>query len=297
MGRPNAIPDTAASVTPVEVQVAIARLHDLPASAPIVQKALAQLESPEFVVTEVKKTLLSDSALAARVLRLANSAYFGFRSEVHTISQAIVLLGPRRIRTLLQRILADKILAELAAGRPDAAPVQRMSLATATASCTLSQLLLREDAEEMLLGGLLHNIGELFLLSQFSAEYLRARRLAEELGEKEAAQAVFGVTPSQAGRQLLERWNFPPLYRVVVEHIDEPLAANYPPGFTVAVALVHSAKKLAGAFVAGLEVAEAVARVWPQVCHLLGLDADLLTEVYQTLSPRMSLEQLQAGRR
>ena len=296
MGNPNALPNTAA-LTPLDVQAAIARLHDLPASAPIVRRALAELENPEFAVADVKKTLLSDSALAARVLRLANSAYFGFRSEVQTVSQAIVLLGPQRIRTLLRRILVDKIMADLASRRPDAAPVRRMSLATATASCTLSQLLLREDAEEMLLGGLLHNIGELFFLSQFPAEYLQVRRLAENLHEKEAAQAVFGITSCQAGKQLLGRWNFPLLYRVVVEHIDEPLAANYPAELTVAVSLVHSGKKLAEAFVADLEAAEAVTRVSPEVSSLLGLDSELLAEVYQTLPQRMSLEQLQAGRR
>lgn len=288
--------ETTPAVTRERVIAAVGSLRELPASVVAVQRALAQLDYPEFVVADVKKTLLSDAAIAARVLRLANSAYFGFRSEVQTISQAIVLLGPQRIRTLLLRILADKAIAEIAGGRAAALPIRKMSLATATAACTLSQLLLREDAEEVLLAGLLHNIGDLLLLARFPAEYSRACELAQALGHSRAEEEIFGINCGQAGRRLLEHWHFPRLYTIVVEYIDQPLAPDYPPELHVAVALAHTGKKLAEALLAGQTAAEATARVTPEIAQLLGLDAALLAEVYETLPQRMSLEQLQAGR-
>jgi HD-like signal output (HDOD) protein len=270
---------------------AILRMRDLPAAAPTVHKALKQMEGPDFVMAEVKKTLMSDQAVAARILRLANSAYFGFRSEVHTVSQAVVLLGQERIRTLLQRMLMDKIWLEMSQGRSAAAPLRSMSLATATAACVLSQLLAREDAEEMLLAGLLHNIGELFYLSQFPAEYERACR------DRAAAPAVIrGMAAGRAGNLLLESWNLPPLYCVVSEHCDDPLSPACPYNLAGKVAMVHVGKKLAEGLAAGLEVTAAVQRVATDVCATFNFEPDLLAEVYQDLPERMSLEQLQAGR-
>ncbi len=279
-----------------DVLGAIARLRDLPASAPVVHRALAELEGPEFVVARLRKILLADEAVAARILRLANSAYFGFRSQVHTVSQAIVLLGQNRIRTLLRRILADKLLLDLGQARSAAAPLRRMSLATATACCTLSQLLLREDPEELLLAGLLHNLGDLFFLSQFPAEYWRAGQLAGTLGFQEAAVVVFGMTSGEAGKLLLSAWHFPLLYRFVVEHIDDPFAAQCPPELVFSLTLAHAGKRLAEPFIGGVDAAEAVLRVSPPLCERLGLDAELLAEAYRRIPQRMSLEQLQAGR-
>jgi HD-like signal output (HDOD) protein len=191
--------DTASSITP-RVMATLTRLRELPASAPIVHKALGLLENPDFVVAELKRTLLSDPAIAARILRLANSAYFGFRSEVQTVSQAIILLGQHRIRTLLQRILVDKLLSDLAHGRTAAAPLRNMALATATASCTLSQLLMHEDAEEMMLAGLLHNIGDLFLLSQFPAEYALAVHTPADSSASQPPK------PASTARQSICEW-------------------------------------------------------------------------------------------
>lgn len=279
-----------------DVLGAISKLRELPASVPVVHRALAQLEDPDFLVEDLKKVLLADAALSARILRLANSAYFGFRSEVQTVSQAVVLLGQNRIRTLLRRILADNLLLELGYARSAAAPIRKMSLVTATACCALSQLLLRDDPEELLLAGLLHNLGELFFLSRFPTDHWRACRLAETRGYREASLAVFGMTSGRAGKLLLEGWGFPPLYPAAVEYIDDPFAEGCPAGMASAIALAHVGKKLAEPFIAGLDAAEAILRIPAETCDRVGLDSELLALAYHCLPDRMSMEQLQAGR-
>ena len=278
------------------IRAAIARLRDLPASAPVVSKALRQLDNPDYQMGEVKKTLMSDQAVTARILRLANSAYFGFRSEVQTLSQAVVLLGQQRIRTLLQRILVDKIWLDLGHGQSAAAPLRSTSLTTATASCTLSQLLDREDAEEMLLAGLLHNIGDLLLLTQFPQESELLNQAGSVEKRAQAAAEMFGMSAGRAGRLLLDSWHFPPLYGWVAEHCENPLSPECPPQAAAKVALVYVAKQLATASMSGLGVEEAVSGVSAEVCGHFEMEADLLAEVYQGLPERTSLEQLQAAR-
>ncbi len=270
----------------------IAGLRQLPASAPVVQKALVCLEKVDFSVTALKHILLSDHAVAARILRLANSAYFGFRSEVQTVSHAVVLLGQTRIQTLLRRMLADRLMVELGHGRPAATPIRRLSLATATASSMLAQWLNFGDLEEMLLAGLLHNIGELFVFSQFPKEHDQITKAEDRC---QAARAILGITMGRAGRLLLEHWEFPALYPVVAEFCEEPLSPECPPALGRAVALVHAARKVAAAYLAGADPAAMAQRPHPGVMEILRLDDRVLMEVYQALPERMSIEQPQAN--
>ena len=279
---------SAEPISAERMKAAILKLKDLPAAAPVVHKALVQLEDPDFAVAELKKVLLSDQAVAARILRLANSAYFGFRSEVQTVSQAVVLLGQSRIRTLLHRLLVDRLLTEL--GHGESAGIRRRSLATATASALLSQLLVVQDAEEMLLAGLLHNIGELFCYARFPAHY-------EQVREGQDPRALFPLSWWQAGKLLLESWQFPPLYPTVVEYCEDPLSPSCPEPHQTAVRLVHAGKKLAEGFIGGKQPAGILAGIAEPIRELCHLDEDLISEVFATLPQRMSLEQLQAGRR
>jgi len=288
------IPTTSSVVTTGQVAEervldAIARLRELPFSAPVVHKALAHMADPDFEMAGLKVILSTDQAVAARILRLANSAYFGFRSEVQTVSQAVVLLGQNRIRTLLRRILSDKLLTELGHGAEAATAVRRTSLATATASCVLSQLLVQDDPEEALLAGLLHNIGDLFYLSQFPLEFERVR-------EGEPPESVFPMTSGRAGKRLLETWYFPPLYPAVAEHAGDPVWPECPPDWKPAVSLVHTGLKIAHAYIAGAEPSTVLPSISADVAASLHLDDGLVAEVYHTLPQRMSFEQLQAGR-
>jgi HD-like signal output (HDOD) protein len=286
VSNPAAQAELAELISEARVLAAIASARDLPASAPVVVSALACLENSEYAAADLKRILMADQAVAARILRLANSAYFGFRSEVRTVSQAVVLLGTGRVRTILHRILIDRILDELGASR--ARDIRKMSLATATAACLLSQLLVREDAEQMLLAGLLHNIGELFLFVRFPSEYERRKGGGTEPG--------CGMTPSRVGRLLLEAWNFPHLYPAVVEYCDRPLDATCPGEYRTPVWLVHAGRRLAEGHLAGEAPGAALEAVTPPLREGLHLDASLAQEVFAAIPSRMSLEQLQAGR-
>ena len=278
--------DPARFVSASQVLAAIAAVRDLPACAPAVVRALSCLEHSDFSVHDLKEALLSDPAIAARVLRLANSAYFGFRSEVQTVSQAVVLMGQARIRTLLHRILADRLLLQL--GFTRYSEVRQMSLATATASCLLSQLLARDDAEEMLLAGLLHNIGELFYLAKFPAYH-------EQVRERKAGADAFGVSCWQAGRLLLEAWNFPRLFPTVAQFCEDPLASACPLEYRLPVWLVHAGRRLAQVHLTG-RPAQCALEIPPVVREACHLDDQMTREILDSLPRRLSLEQLQAAR-
>jgi HD-like signal output (HDOD) protein len=272
-------------VSEARILAAISEVRDLPACTPVIVQALSCLEDPDGTMSELKGLLMSDQAVAARILRLANSAYFGFRSEVHTVSRAVVLLGQDRIRTLLHRILLDRLLGELAYGQ--AVEIRGLSLTTATASCLLSQLWAREDAEQMLLAGLLHNIGELFCAARFPEQYGAVSR-------GQADPAMFGLRWERAGALLLEAWHLPRPYQAAAEFWLNPCAC--PPEHEAGVWQVHAARKLAEGHLSHSSPHEVLRTIAPPIRERCRLDQDLAEEILRILPERMSLVQLQAAR-
>ncbi|MBI3665902.1 MAG: hypothetical protein HY236_06700 [Acidobacteria bacterium] len=82
----------------------------------------------------------------------------------------------------------------------------------------------------------------------------------------------------------------------VVEHWEHPLSPECPPELATPGALVHVARKLAEAEVAGIAAAEVAETIASEILETFHLDVELLDEVYASLPARMSMEQLQAGR-
>ncbi len=288
----------APQVTPLgarRIEQAISRLQALPAFYPTVQKALQLLEDPLSTNGHIQQVLSSDAALAARILRWANSAYFGFYEQVRTISLAVSLIGREKVSALLRRYLAEELISMLSGRKPAARQIREISLATATAAHAMAERLLRSDKEEILLAGLLHNIGELLLLSQFRDSYEEMLRLTDHLSREEAEQAIFGVESRLAGKWLLEAWHFPPFFPTVVERCVDPWSSHFSEAPMAAIVLVHTARRMAEAWMEdarsgresediNAERAEAVAQSFsPRVLGALEVDRPFLADLYLRL--------------
>jgi HD-like signal output (HDOD) protein len=292
----------AASATLVgarRVERAIARLQALPAFYPPLQKALRLLEDPDSRIDYIHQVICSDQAMASRILRLVNSAYFAVPSEVRTISLAITLAGRDRIAALLRRFLSEELLAMLSNRKPAAGHVRETSLVTAAAASCIAERLLRSDCEEILLAGLLHNIGELVFLSQFRENYEETLRLAGHMALEEAERIVFGVESRVAGKWLLEAWNFPPPFPAVAEHCADPWGVHFAAAPLAVIVIVHTARKLADAWVADARrgraqqgaAAEAASAIAPRALAVLGVDRCFLADIYRDLGEQIQRRQ------
>jgi HD-like signal output (HDOD) protein len=232
-----------------QVYQAILRLKALPAFFPAIEKALVLLDNPSSHSDHIQRVICSDPAIAARILRLANSAYFGFYSEVRTVSLAITLIGREKISTLLRRYLAEELIQMLSGRRPAAAQIREISVVTATVAHCIAARLVCPDKEEILVAGLLHNVGELVLLSQFRDSYERMLEMATQLPRPQAEDLVFGVRSSTVGRWLLEAWNFPEVFPAVIVNQSDPWSAHFTAAPAPAIITVHIARKLAEVWV------------------------------------------------
>ena len=194
------------------VQRLISRVENLPTLPLVTSELLECLDDPDAPAAALANLISTDQALATRLLRLANSAYYGFPRRIGTINLAVVVLGFDTVRDLCLSLLITDSFFRASSEMPlDLDAAWRHSVATAIAS----RMLLRSSGAnvpgEGFVGGLVHDVGKLFLARYFPAEYSRVMgRVREEGIHLLAAEAeVFGLTHAIVGGWLLDEWNLP----------------------------------------------------------------------------------------
>lgn len=232
------------------------------------------VESPKSSVDDIAKAVNLDPSFTLRLLRVANSSFYGFTSSIDTVSKAVSVIGTSQIRNLaLSTVIADSF-----AGLPNALVSMenfwRHSFYCALAARKLAKLAGECDAEAVFTAGLLHDIGELVIFNRLPAGAKEALLLvldsADELAVHQAEQLTMGLDHAQVGAKLAQQWNLPAmLVECIAFHHDIHAAKKYPRE----VALVHIANLLAQmAEVNSFNLAD-VAPVDPEAWEITGLAA------------------------
>lgn len=200
------------------------RLKSLPSLPHVVHQVLELVQDPESSVADLVEVLLLDQAMTARILRLANSSYYGFVRRIDTITQAVAVLGKNDIG---DHVLGTALYGFLGLEGPGLFDRRAFwDYAFACAQCT--KILLRlsaQPAERAYIAALLHDIGQLIIDEIFPREHDRAIALAQQSAWpiERAEQEVIGFDHAFIGGLLAERWNFPPtLVNVIRGHHMDP---------------------------------------------------------------------------
>nr|WP_320116772.1 HDOD domain-containing protein [uncultured Desulfuromonas sp.] len=192
-----------------EASTILAKLDDLPQLPDIAAAMLRLLNQQEHDTEALARIIASDPVLAARVLRVANSSYYGFSRQIKTILDATVLLGQKTLRNL---VLTMALKGVYRLNDPSEKMLWEESMAHALGSQFLSTTCGLAEPEEAFLAGLLANIGELIFVQQDPQEY------HNRLGNKPTAQCArdqisrqqFPWSFSQIGAAILTHWQFSP---------------------------------------------------------------------------------------
>jgi len=263
------MPDRAALRAKVE---AITTVLTIPA---VVGRITAMISTGTVSAAEIAEEIGKDQVLAARVLRLVNSAFYGFRQPITTISHAMVLLGLDVVKTL---VMTASVLDIVDAMNQHMAGLWEHSLGTARAANALAERLALDDPEECALGGLLHDMGKVVIAQTFPAEHARIRRMVAERGclQIDAEVEVLGVTHADVGMWLLKKWSLPP-------KIVYPIAyhSNFHPrrDFADRTAIVHLADILCRAKGIGYPGDDRIPKLNAEAWGLLRLSMSDVEEV------------------
>lgn len=183
----------------------------LPSLPKIYLEIEAAVEDPRFSSREIAEIVSKDTALSATLLKLVNSAYYGFRQEISSLAQAAVTLGSRQICSLALGVTVINYFKALPGNAPDMEAFWRHSLGCASLAANLATHIPDADRERMFTGGLLHDIGRLVFFSYFpeacSAALARAGHQGKELVQVEPE--FFKMNHARFGSLLADAWNFP----------------------------------------------------------------------------------------
>jgi HD-like signal output (HDOD) protein len=244
----------------------LADVRGLPALPMVVQTLSRRIGDHTASAVEIARLLAHDQGLTARVLRLANSAFYAPKEAVRTPEQAVVLLGFGTVRAI---ILKASIFSAYDMER--ARPFWLHALGAACAARTIARRTGIGGAEDAFVMGLLHDLGKL-AMAEFLPELYRPVRAAVERDGgliRDAELRLLGCDHAAVGRYLCEHWSLPPAYRdAIAGHHDLSLASD---AHRPLAACVHLADIIARGLMIGSGGDHAMPLIDPQALTLLNL--------------------------
>jgi putative nucleotidyltransferase with HDIG domain len=198
-------------MTPEEIKNRIYSIIQLPALPTVAMEVVEMVDNPRTTASRLGKVISSDQALTAKVLKIANSPFYGFPRKISTIEFAIIILGYDALKEIVISISLISALQKRSDATFDAQTFWDHAITTGVLARRLSRDLGYRVTGEVFVGGLLHDIGISVLHRYFRNEYRRIVEIARDgdLSFREAEESVLGITHAEVGGWLAERWNLP----------------------------------------------------------------------------------------
>lgn len=189
-------------------------LQDLPSLPNVTEKVLRETESPDASAANVEKLISTDQSLASKVLRVVNSAYYGLPGQVSNLSQAIVILGMQQVRNMVLGVSAIGMMKAKTPRQIEQLRLFWLHSFGATAAATFfadAKKLSPKDKEIVFVAGLLHDIGKLFLFSNFTQTYDQVTGYAatKNVSEEEAESFLLGMNHAEIAAEMAQMWKLP----------------------------------------------------------------------------------------
>lgn len=270
-----------------EMQKALTRFKDLPTLPDVVARVMQIVSNPLTTAEDLNQVISLDQALTFKVLRLANSAYYGFPKEITNITQAVTILGFNTIRNLALSVSVHKMLfVETDRGLFSYRDFWKHCVAVAVCSRVLARRVGYKSEENAFTAGLLHDIGKSMLERVDHAAFVACIQASrtEKRALWELEQERLGVDHAALGGRLAELWNLPHDLRQAIEKHPNPEGVSPDP----LVAVVHAADILCRQQGLGSDGDFGPAEIVPGATRLLRLMDDrskqeVLTELERRL--------------
>lgn len=172
------------------------------------------LRNPDVAVNKVTEIVSLDQSLTAKILRLVNSSFYGFQGRISSLSQAVVLLGFNTVRNV---ILSVSVLKSFSSDKGckvfNAGKFWEHSVGTAFVAKNLAEHIKFKEPEDAFIGGLLHDVGRVFIVQFLRQEVEKIIDLMvkEDIPMREAEERVLDADHAWMGYVMAKNWHFPPV--------------------------------------------------------------------------------------
>ena len=257
----------------------LTKVASLPAVAIKFNEAI---QNPMTSNQDLENIISEDSALASRLLRIANSAMFNFPAKIDTVSKAITIIGQQQVHDIILGCSIVKVFGDIDQSLIDMEQFWRHNLAVGAAARVIASIRREPNIERLFIAGLLHDLGRLVLLAERSQKMHQVITKTIEdksfiyLQEKE----VFGFDHSLIGALLLKKWNLPPVLINAVRYHHTP---SHSQGYMVEAGIVHLADIIVHALGFGNSGESYVPRIDDKLWDFINLDIGHVSQIIEQL--------------
>ncbi|MCG5510186.1 HDOD domain-containing protein [Ectothiorhodospira lacustris] len=251
---------------------------DLGTLPSVFHRVEAAVNDPTSSFEAMSRAIETDSALTAKLLRIANSSLYNFPSRINSIDRAISIIGTQQLRDLVLAATIIRYFSHLPVAGVDMDSFWRHSIVTALLARSLAGARRETNVERFYVAGLLHDIGRLLMFMHLTTPSARilARRDERQCLLFQAEQEVLGVDHAELGGDLLRAWNLPRAFEEPVRHHHSPsLASQYP----IETAVVHVADSIANALRLGTSGERYVPPINDETWIRIALPENMLEQV------------------
>ena len=199
------------------------------ASPPILYYQLREkLDDPNASFEDLANIVKTDTALSARLLKIVNSAFYGFADKVDTLTHALNIIGTDQLTDLALAAIVTSKFTGIPRDLINMETFWMHSIGCGIASRRIADFLPTVDSEKMYLGGMLHDIGSLILFKENPEEAKKILLRCKETGENlyKVEKEVLGYDHAEIGALLLDEWKLPDRLIEVVKYHHKPTQAG-----------------------------------------------------------------------
>jgi HD-like signal output (HDOD) protein len=222
------------------------RVSDLVSLPDVYLRVRTLLDDPDATLNDIAGAISLDSGLTTRLLRIANSAYFGFSAQIDSVTRAITLVGTQQVHDLVLATSVVNAFSGVAVEGMEMKRFWRTSLLCAAGSRVLAERCGILDSGRIFIAGLLAHVGRLVLWLQQPAAMRQAQLAVGQQGTTihQALDEILGFDDAAIADELLNCWNLPDTLVEPVRRYPHPASDQ---GALLEASIVHIASAVADA--------------------------------------------------
>ena len=232
---------------------------------------------------DLENIVSEDSALAAKVLMISNSALFNFPSKIDTISKAVTIIGHKQLSEIILSCSIVAMFKDIPQDVIDMDMFWRHSIAVATTARILAAARREQNIERFFTAGLLHDIGKLIIFVEapkYALEVIAKCAETNELVHK-VEKTILGFDHAKLGSMLLKKWKLPDDIISSVYYHHMPSVSS---GDVVSPSIIHIADIISHSLEFGSSGEKFVPTLNEKAWNALGLDVEILGSVIDQLN-------------
>jgi putative nucleotidyltransferase with HDIG domain len=225
-----------------DINEIISKIKEVSTLPQVLKKILDVTADPSSGASDLQDILKSDPALTIKILKVANSAYYGLSQKVTNVKKAIIFLGFKTVKNLSVAVSVSDMFSsdEIILGY-SRSELWKHSVSVAICAKSITQRMGLVEMEDIFTAGIMHDVG-IIIEDQYINEYFKMVLTDKDLASNgiiETERKIFGFDHSALGEKVVRLWKIPEEIAILISYHHKPSVA--PEKYRQSVAIIYLA--------------------------------------------------------